>query len=149
MAIKKSQYTGGAARQQMHAPFVARSPAAEILTYVFTEDVAAGDIIDLAPLPAYCRPVSAELVSVGTGAVTFDVGFVTGTPGDTDDARTMGTELLAAALPTTAKEVPILTLAELGSTDSDRSIGIRPSAAIPADEAVKVFLRLTYIRGAR
>lgn len=150
MAIKKSLYTGGMARQTLHSPFTAMVPVTVIIEHAFTEALAATDILELAVLPAYCKVLSAELLTVGTATTTFDVGFMSGRPGSTDAARTSGTELFAAAVPTTKAEASIAALSALTDDPSaDRGIGVKASAAIAANPATKLFLRLTYATNGR
>lgn len=147
MAIKKSTYTGGSGRAMLHSPYVANTPAETIVEHAFTEALAADDILELAYLPAYCKILSVELASTGTGATTFDVGFMDGRVGSPDPARTCGDELFAGATPTTKAEAEIPALAALKVSDADRSIGVTASAAVAANPATKLFMRIRYAKG--
>lgn len=147
MAIKKSTYTGGAGRPMLHSPNVAHQPVTAIILHTFTEAVATSDILELAYLPADCKILAAELMSVNTAATTFDVGFMSGDVGSKDPARTVDAALFDNATPTTKVEASVLALAALTKSQSHRSIGVVPSANIAANTATKLALRLTYAKG--
>lgn len=111
---------------------------------------AANDILELAILPPYARIVDATLVTAGgsLGAATADIGLMSGTTGDltNDDgsARTVGTELFAAA----ALTGEILRLSKSAAllvepTQKDRSIGVKFSAAVAAGAGKKIGLQLS------
>lgn len=144
MAIKKSTYTGGNGRPMLHSPYVAGVPAEAIIEHVFTEAVAATDILELCYLPPYCKPISVELLTVGTAAITFDVGLMSGTVGSDDAARTVGTEFMDGVTPTTKAETAISALAGIEISDEARSIGIVPSAEVAAAASTKLFMRIRY-----
>lgn len=146
MAIKKSTYTGGMGRPTLHSPNIAFAATEAIIEHVFNEAVAATDILEIAYLPAYCRIMSAEVFSIGTGAVTFNVGFMSGKVGDVDPARTSGAEIFSAVTPTAKAEAAINTVAGLAMSDADRSIGIVPSAQVAANAGTKIYLRLRYAK---
>lgn len=147
MAIKKSNVTTGMARMQLPSPVAAYAPATMILTHVFSEAVATADILELAVLPPYCRVISAELIGEGTGATTFTVGLMSGEFGSTDPARTSGNELFSAVAGNALQTASLVSLAALGKTDTARSIGVRASAAIAANPATKLHLRISYATG--
>lgn len=147
MAIKKSTYTGGMGRPTLHSPYVAHVAAEAIVEHTFREAVGTADILELVVLPAHCKILSAELVSAGTAAITFDVGIMSGKPHSNDPARTVGTQLFAAATPTTAVAAAIPALSALAVASEDRSIGVRPSASVAANSATKLFLRIRYAKG--
>lgn len=146
MAIIKSNLTGGNARKQLHAPFTANTSTTILIEHVFTQAVTSGDILELAYLPAGCRILSCDVQTVGTGAVTADVGFMSGEVGSTDAARTMDTALFSAITPTTAASTSILALFAAGALASDvpRSIGVRFSGTVAANPATRLLFRATY-----
>lgn len=146
MAIKKSTFTGGNGRPMLHSPYQANVPAQVIIEHTFKEALATTDILELAYLPAHCKIISAELLSQGTSTTTLTVGFMSGRVGDTDPARTSGAELFSAATPTTLAEMTLAALAALPTSDADRSIGVKASAAIAASGSTKLQLRLTYVK---
>lgn len=147
MAIRKSTYTGGNSRGQLHSPYVAKVPATVLIEHRFTAAVAATDILELAYLPPYCRILDASLLTVGTAAITFSVGFMSGDVGSVDPARTCGAQLFSAVTPTTQQNAPLGTLAAMQAADVSRSIGVVPSGNVPASPDTKLYLRLTYATG--
>ena len=146
MAIIKSALTGGNARKNLHAPFTANTSTTILIEHVFTTAVTAADILELAYLPAGCRIMSLDMQTVGTGAVTADVGFMSGDVGSPDAARTMDAALLDDVTPTTAVSAPMLGLFAAGALASDvpRSIGVRFSGTVAANPATRLLLRATY-----
>lgn len=147
MAIKKSSLTGGNARKQLPNPYVAYTPAEVLITHVFTELVEDTDILELAYLPAFCRILSADIVTVGTSTTTFDVGFMSGDVGSTDSARTVGAEIFDDVTPTTQTAATVAALAAIAASDVPRSIGVKPSADVAASGSTKLHLRLRYATG--
>ncbi|MDB6179000.1 hypothetical protein PAF17_16025 [Paracoccus sp. Z330] len=144
MAIKKSNFTGGNGRLQLHSPYVAKVPAVAIIEHTFTEAVGAADILELAYLPPYCRILEAELLTVGTAAVTFDVGLMSGPVGSNDPARTCGAELFDSVTPTTQENAELADLVAISKAQEARSIGVVPSGTVAAAAGTKLYLRLTY-----
>lgn len=144
MAIKKSTFTGGNGRRQLPSPYVAKTPNQIIITHTFTEAVGATDVLELAYLPPYCRITEASLLTVGTAAVTFDVGVMSGEVGSDDENRTSGDELFDGVTPTTQQEAALADLVALAPAAVARSIGVRPSGTVAANTATKLHLRITY-----
>lgn len=144
MAIKKSTYTGGNGRLQLPSPYVAKVPATVIIEHTFNESLAAADILELAYLPPYCRILDASLLTVGTAAVTFDVGLMSGEVGSIDAGRTSGDELFDGVTPTAQQNAALADLVAIQSADVARSIGVIPSGTVAASGATKLYLRLTY-----
>lgn len=147
MAIKKTIASGGNARQIQHAPFVANTVTQFLVEHVFKENIAATgtDILEFAQLPAYCRLLNAEIIGVNTGAVTAEVGLMTGEPFDTDPARTMNGIIFPAATALgTLQQAPLDRLLPIQGVGVNRSIGVRFSAAIAADITKRLIMRLTY-----
>lgn len=146
MAIKKSTFTGGNGRPMLHSPYQANVPAMVVIEHTFNEAVAATDILELAYLPAHCKILSAELLAQGTSTTTLTVGFMSGRVGDSDAGRTSGAELFSAVTPTTKQDMTLAALAALATSDKDRSIGVKASAAIAASGSTKLQLRLIYAK---
>ena len=144
MAIKKSNFTGGNGRRQLPSPYVAKVPSQIIITHTFNEAVDENDVLELAYLPPYCRITEATLLTVGTGAVTFDVGVMSGAIGSEDESRTSGTELFDGVTPTTAQEAALADLVALAPSGDARSIGVVPSGEVAASAGTTLHLRLTY-----
>lgn len=147
MAIKKSTYTGGMGRPFLHSPYVANVPAETIVVHTFTEAVASTDILELAYLPPYCKVLAVDVLTVGTAAVTFDIGFMSGEVGSSDPDRTSGAELFDDATPTTQASASLANLAAITPVGNARSIGVKPSANVAANAATKLYMRIRYATG--
>lgn len=145
MAIIKSIVSGGNARQVLHSPFTANVPAIALVEHVFNRDVNAGDIVEMAALPAYCRILNVEAVGVGLGATTVNVGLMTGEPfQETEDERVIDTAIMATADVSTRAEATLEDLIDILGVGKNRSIGVTFSTAVPADVAKRLILRVTY-----
>ncbi|MRN43461.1 MULTISPECIES: hypothetical protein [unclassified Brucella] len=101
---------------------------------------AVGDIVEIACIPPGCRPV--EAVIDADGAVSGDIGVMTGDWGKADDARTCGSEI-AAAQDLTADAVfrPTKPSAyRIPSNDAARGIGVKITTAPTAAVAIGITL---------
>lgn len=97
----------------------------------------ANDLIDIGILPANHTIVDMaidtdDLDSNGAPLISLDVGILSGTPGDTVSARTMGNEFFAAD--TTARTGGVSRMTKsagfrVAPTGADRSIGVKVVAA--------------------
>lgn len=134
MATYQTTLFTGVARPVFGNNFRAGSPIILRHTHVFTQTVLAADVLELFTLPAYARVAKFEIISANVGAITATgIGLMTGTPGDTVNARTVGTELIAAGVLNTTLTSTLLQLATLGKIgDSPVSIGLDPAADITA-----------------
>lgn len=108
---------------------------AQLFEYALPAALAAGDIIELAMLPAFNSPTDAVLVcdELDTGAVlAFDVGIMSGEVGDKDSVRTCGAELFSAQASgdgTAVARATAVTAFTIASTDNHRSIGVKITTA--------------------
>lgn len=144
MAIKKSIVTGGNARQVLHAPFTANVPAIALVEHVFKEGIAAGDILEIAILPAYCRILSAEIMAVGV-TNTVDVGLMTGDVFSDDPARIVNDVIFdGTVLSEEMQDSRLDRLAVIQGVGVQRSIGVLFPAAVTPDIAKRLTLRVTY-----
>ena len=99
--------------------------------------LAIGDIIDCGIIPAYTSVLDMiidadDLDSNGTPTLAFDVGTITGTPGDAVSARTCGAEFFSASDIAQAGGLSRMTLKtglRVAPVAYDRSIGIKITAA--------------------
>lgn len=93
MAILQSPI--GKRQQAVGRPQSAGAVHEQTVTYVMSAGVtAASDKIELGVLPPFARVVDMILIPEGTLTdITVDVGFMSGEPGDPDNARTVGDEL--------------------------------------------------------
>lgn len=105
--------------------------------------LAVGDIIDLGPLPANYTVMDImidcdDLDSNVSPALAFDVGIMSGTPGDTVTARTCGAEFFAASTVAQAGGIARTTLKtafRVAPTGADRSIGLKITTAAATQPA--------------
>lgn len=99
--------------------------------------LAVNDIIDMGIIPASSVPVdviidSDDLDTGGSPALAFDVGVITGTPGDAVGSRTCGAEFFSASTLAQAGGVArtsLKTAFRIAPAGFDRSIGIKITAA--------------------
>lgn len=145
MATKQSAYFKGLARTPIPVPTKAGVVHEVIITHTFNEAVAATDVLELAPLAAGTKILSADVASANLGAITLDIGFMTGTPGDASSARTCGAELFNDQAAGTPAAMTLAAVVALTVSGEHRSIGIVPSAEITAAANKKVHLRLRYV----
>jgi len=95
--------------------------------------LAAGDVVEMLRLPAYCVPcdailVSDDLDSNASPTIALDVGFVSGEVGKKDNARTCGSELFAADQVGRTGGTSRLTKAgafRIAKAEEERAIGLR------------------------
>lgn len=121
---------------------------AQRFTYTVPTDIAAGDIVEMAPIFAGQRVVdvvldSDDLDSDGTPAITWDVGIMSGDWGDAG-VRTCGAEFFSGSTVSQAGGVARPTLASAfrtAPTSNHRSIGMKLATA--ADVAVAGTVGLT------
>jgi len=148
MGIKLSLF---ASRQ---LPVVTANFAGEVIVNDYFVDLVAGDLdlndtVDLGTLPGYHTITDAILIpddldSGGSPALTLDIGLMSGTPGDSDAARTVGTELFAAS--TAGQGGTVTRLAAKAAflikpVAYDRSIGVKIAAAPATKAAGRLRLR--------
>lgn len=99
--------------------------------YTVPAGLVAGDIIEMAPLPAGYVPVDVTVVAQdmdSTAAMTMDVGIVSGAFGEKLDSRTMGAEFLLASTIGQAGGVARANVVAgfmVAPTDADRGIGVK------------------------
>jgi hypothetical protein len=120
---------------------------ATIVSYTFSAAFAtANDVVEMAVLPAGARPLSVMAIFANIGAVNMAMGIMTGTPGSTDNARTVGTELFSAQTMANGEVSVTRTacLAVAANQSVDRSIGIKPATDIAAGGTKTVTLIIEY-----
>jgi hypothetical protein len=100
---------------------------AERYTYTVPAGVtlSAGDIIELAILPAYHTVLDATLVIDEAGTATYDVGIMSSIPGDTTQSRTCGAELFSGAADALATRMSLIGGFRIVPIPGDRSIGVK------------------------
>lgn len=115
--------------------------------------LAADDILDIGIIPATSQVVdviidSDDLDSNGTPTIAFDVGVLTGNPGETS-GRTCGSEFFAASTVAQAGGVARATAKtafRVARADTDKSVGVKITAAAATQAAsgkigVSVFIK--------
>ena len=97
--------------------------------------LAANDVLDIGIIPATSQVVDVVIDSddldTGTAALAFDVGVLTGNPGETS-GRTCGNEFFAASTVAQAGGVARMTKKEgfrVARADTDKSVGVKITTA--------------------
>jgi hypothetical protein len=129
-------------------PFTAGAVCTAIFSISFasTAYTAADDLIELAGLPADCRPVAATLIGAGVGALTADVGFLSEPLGDNTDESTSGDEIFdGASVDDTEVDATAASMVAIAPTSGNRAIGMTLSGNVAAGAGKAVTLVLTYI----
>jgi hypothetical protein len=143
MPIKQSAYFKGNARTPVPVPHRKGEVIEYLFTHTFTEAVAAADILDLFPVFPYGRIVGFDFAAENIGAINLSIGLMSGNPGSLDSARTVGTQLINAAVSTTPLASTLTQLAALAANgETPVSIGLVPSAEITAAANKKLHLRI-------
>lgn len=109
---------------------------------------AASDKLEIGLIPAGVQVVEAQVFGDSLGAITAGVGIMTGTPGSTDNARTVGTELFSAqsVADGTVGVASIETCLAIARSDTHRGLGLTLSGNVAAPLAGKrVVVVLDYI----
>lgn len=113
-----------------------------------TAFTAATDILEIGLMPAHARVVGATVIGAGFGgAITADVGLMTGDQGANDDTRTLtGTEFFNDA-DVNGAEANMARAAALAVTQSQthRGIGVELSTNVTAGAGKKLTLVLEYV----
>ena len=118
-----------------------------VYEYVFDEDYAtATDKIELGRLPADVQIVGATVIGAGLGAVTADVGIMSGAPSDPDNDRTVGDELFdAQSVNNTEAAATLADCLAVARSDKHRAVGAVLSGNVAAGAAKKLTLRIDYV----
>lgn len=147
MALYMSEWAKGRAHLPVSAE--ARGAVAERFEFTVNEDLAIGDIIELAGLPAYHMPVDAVLVTDALGtSVTADIGIMSGDFGDDDVSRTSGAELYDGAdvSAATVSRMSEATGFRVSTANSDRGIGLKIGGDDVTASGQKITLILFYVQ---
>lgn len=129
MAIIQSDW--GAGRKIASVAAEAGVTISERFTYTVPAGttIADGDIIELAILPAYHTVTDAILVLDEAGTATYDVGIMSGTPGDPSASRTSGNEYFAGAADAAVTRMTKAAGFRVAPIAGDRSIGLKVTGA--------------------
>jgi hypothetical protein len=117
-----------------------------ISTHTFTSAfTAATDKIELGLLPAGARPVRVQVLGEGVGDITADVGFMSGDPGQNDNARTVGDELIdGVSVNDAVAAAPLADVLAITPTETHRAIGAVLSGNVAAGASKRLTLVLEY-----
>lgn len=118
-------------------------------TYVFNAAFArATDKIELGFMPADAKIKGATLIGEGLGVNNAKVGFMSGTPGDNDVTRTVGTDFFAAQdVNATEGSMTALAAKAIATSTADRGIGVELSTNdVTASSAKKITLVIEYYK---
>lgn len=118
-----------------------------IFEYTFNAAYAtATDVIELGILPADTQIVGAQIIGTGLGATTADIGIMTGAPGDTVAARTVGAELFDDQTVNNAENAATLAnCLAVPRSKSHRAIGAKVAANVAASASTKLTVKIDYI----
>lgn len=146
MALFQSNAAAG--RETAPGVFQAGIPAKAIFSYTFSAAyTAASDKIEIGMLPANVQPLSVQVFGDNLGAVTADVGIMSGTPGAVDNARTVGTEFFndQSVADGTIGAASIETCLAVARSNNHRGIGVTISGNITAAANKRVVVVLEYM----
>lgn len=119
-----------------------------IFEYTFNAAfTSASDVLELGVLPAYARPLAATVIGEGLGAITADVGLMTGKAGANDDTRALtGTEFFNdLSVNDNTGSATALAMLAMTRTEGDRGIGVTLSGDVAAGASKKITLILDYV----
>lgn len=123
-------------------------------SHAFPDTIAAGDIVELAPIPAGMRVVDMILdtdILDSDGAsktMDIDVGIMSGEFGDNDDTRTCGAEFFDGdtTVRTGGVARPTLKTAfRTGKTSGHRSIGVKVATVAATEAAGTLGLTVLFV----
>lgn len=149
MATKASKFALGQLAT-VYADCAGETVAQDFYYDAAAADIVLNDVIDIGILPAGMTVsdailLSDDLDSNGTPLIALDVGIMSGTPGDTVNARTCGNELFAAdqaARTGVAARMSKVAGFNIQPVDYDRSIGVKFQAAAATAQAGRIRLRV-------
>ncbi len=141
MTLILSKYAKGT--EPLSYPSTAGEAVAIRFSHQLTSAPAVGDILELACIPSNCRvaeiiPDLDDLDSNGAPAILFDIGIMSGSFGQEDNARTCGAEFFSGSNLAQAGGVarPTLKTAYRTTQSSiDRGIGVKFTTAAATFQA--------------
>lgn len=114
--------------------------------YVFSTAFAfATDKLELGPIPTWCRISGMTLIGETATATNATIGWMSGTPGDPDNARTVGAEFFSAqAVNNTISTPTLVTAFRQAAQEATRALGLTLSADVTASASKVIELLVTY-----
>lgn len=146
MSLFQSNAANG--RETAPGAFQAGIVTKAIFSYTFSTAYAtATDKIEIGLIPANTQVLGLQVFGDNMGAVTADVGIMSGTPGAVDNARTVGTEFLndQSVADGTIGAATIEACLAVARSDSHRGLGVTISGNITAASNKKVTVVLEYV----
>lgn len=140
----------GVQRIPSPAPHKAGDVVKARFTFTASENItAADDIIEMGALPARAKLLGARLVAENLLAGdTLTVGFMSGSYGSQDPARTSGSEIFSAVAGNASEQSLGLVSSEgLSLSDDHRSIGLKLGQDVTGAANKKVHVELEYTMG--
>ena len=106
----------------------------------------ATDLIEMGSFPARTQLHSVDIIGAGVGAVTADVGFLSGAEGDShDDTREVSPDFLSAAdINNATASAGAAACLAVPRQPRNTGIGVALSGDVAAGAAKKITLVLTY-----
>lgn len=128
------------------SPMRANAVHVGIFKATLTDGLQTADVLEIGALPGGCQIVRATLATANIAATaTFDVGFMSGEPGDLENARTVGAELFNDAAKNTVVALGPTAAAEIGVEKPHRGIGVKISANETGGATKTVTLVVEYV----
>ena len=107
---------------------------------------AATDVLEIGLVPASAQIINVDAIGEGLGAVTADVGVMTGTAGDLDDTRDSGAEFIDDGNVNDATATAaVADCIAVAPSNVDRGLGIKLSGDVAAGAGKKITVVLEYI----
>ena len=108
---------------------------------------AATDILEIGIIPTGAQIINLSAIGEGLGAVTADVGVMTGTAGEVDDTRTVGADFIddGNVNDATAEAAIADCIAVNPDNTKDRGLGVTFSADVAAGAGKTITVVLEYI----
>jgi hypothetical protein len=132
--------------QPITSPMVANAVHVGVFKATLTDGLLAADTLEIGALPGTCQIVRATLASANIAATaTFDVGFMSGEPGDSESTRTVGAELFNDAAKNAVATLGPTAAAEIGTDKGHRGIGVKISANETGGATKTITLVVEYV----
>lgn len=133
-------------RNATPTPVQAGAVAAAVFEHTFsTAFTAASDILEIGALPATAQIIGATVIGSGMGAITADIGLMTGDAGEADETRTSGAEIFNdQSVNNTTAAAALSTCLGIAKSEKHRGIGVTLSGNVAAGSA-KLTLLIQYV----
>lgn len=144
MALFQSRHALG----QETAPVIYEAGCIGVAIFAYTFDkafTAASDVLELGMLAADTRIIGATVIGEGLGAITADVGLMSGDFGAKDATRTVGNQLFNdQSVNDTEGNATRKNCLAVAPSDKHRGLGVTLSGNVTASASKKITLVLEY-----